>query len=87
MHAKSSGGNSVSAFIGRREELEELESLYVMPGLKTYALYGRRDVGKTALLMEFCKGKDCLYFHLRDRSEIENATYMVDVVADHLGEE
>lgn len=61
MHTKSSsGGDSMSAFIGRRDELEELESLYVMPGLKTYALYGRRDLGKTALLKEFCKGKGCL---------------------------
>lgn len=77
----------MSAFIGRRDELEELESLYVMPGLKTYALCGRRDIGKTALLKEFCKGKDCLYFHLRNRSEIENAAYMAGVVADHLGEE
>ena len=47
----------MSAFIGRRDELEELESLYVMPGLKTYALYGRKDLGKTALLKEFCEGK------------------------------
>ncbi len=88
MHAKSeSGSGGMTGFIGRRKELEGLESLHSSPGLKTCALYGRKDVGKTALLTEFCRGKGALYFHLRKRSEIENAAYMMDVISEHLGEE
>lgn len=72
-------------FIGRKTELEELEALYAQPGLKTYALYGRRTIGKSTLLEEFCKGKDSLFFQFTERSESENAAYMMSVIAESLG--
>lgn len=44
-------------FIGRRKELQRLETLYVSDDASTCAIYGRRRVGKTALIREFCKDK------------------------------
>ena len=43
-------------FVGRSEELSQLEDLYSR-GISTCAVYGRRRVGKTALLQRFCRDK------------------------------
>ena len=45
-------------FLGRGQELVELEDLYVQDQFQLFILYGRRRVGKTTLLNEFCKKKD-----------------------------
>lgn len=47
--------------IGREEELKALEERYVQPRSNTYAIYGRRRVGKTTLLSEFCKDKPSIF--------------------------
>ena len=44
-------------FIGRKQELQFLEKQYSGTGGKLVVLYGRRRVGKTETLHEFCKGK------------------------------
>ncbi len=44
-------------FVGRTRELERLEALYASDEASTCAIYGRRRVGKTALMREFCKDK------------------------------
>ncbi len=49
--------------IGRDAELRALEDLYSDSGLKTCAVYGRRRVGKTALLRRFCEGKPSLFLN------------------------
>jgi AAA+ ATPase superfamily predicted ATPase len=49
-------------FIGRNTELDFLERLYDGPDSKTCAIYGRRRIGKTALIEEFCKDKKVLFF-------------------------
>ncbi len=74
-------------FIGRRTELERLESIYARPGLNTCAVYGRRQVGKTSLLMEFAKGKRTLYLQFSKRSYFENLVRMTHDISDFLGEE
>ena len=43
--------------VGRQDYIEEMERRYSNPGIKTMAIWGRRRVGKTALIREFCKGK------------------------------
>ncbi len=50
------------AFIGREKELEELNDLYSKDKFQLFVLYGRRRVGKTTLLNEFCKGKDSIFY-------------------------
>ena len=48
-------------FIGRRRELESLETAYQTDG-GFVVIYGRRRVGKTTLIKEFIKDKLAFYF-------------------------
>jgi len=59
-------------FIGRDRELAELQALYDAKGFQCVVLWGRRRVGKTTLITEFCKDKECVYFTALETSEREN---------------
>lgn len=52
----------MNRFIGREEELASLEKAYKKDGFQMVVTYGRRRVGKTTLLREFCRGKKTVYF-------------------------
>ena len=47
-------------FIGRKEELQKLDSLYHTRGFQMAVVYGRRRIGKSTLLAEFIKDKKVL---------------------------
>lgn len=49
-------------FIGRAAELQFLEDKYAADGGQLIILYGRRRIGKTETLREFCKGKPHVFF-------------------------
>ena len=49
-------------FIGREQELADLNELYSQDKFQLFVLYGRRRVGKTTLLNEFCKDKDTIFY-------------------------
>ncbi len=49
-------------FIGRERELTTLNKLYATGGFEFAVIYGRRRVGKTALINEFIKDKKAIYF-------------------------
>lgn len=49
-------------FIGRETELQFLENKYAENRGQLIVLYGRRRVGKTETLREFCKGKPHVFF-------------------------
>ncbi|HEY8361880.1 MAG TPA: ATP-binding protein [Tissierellaceae bacterium] len=49
-------------FIGRKYELETLNRLYNEDRFHFIVIYGRRRVGKTTLLTEFCKDKPSIFF-------------------------
>lgn len=49
-------------FIGREAELKFLNDKYEENGGQLIVLYGRRRVGKTETLREFCKGKPHAFF-------------------------
>ncbi len=49
-------------FIGREDELNTLNKLYNSDKFEFAVIYGRRRVGKTALINEFVKGKDTIFF-------------------------
>ncbi len=49
-------------FIGREAELAALERLYASDKFEFAVIYGRRRVGKTALISEFTKDKDTIFF-------------------------
>jgi AAA+ ATPase superfamily predicted ATPase len=48
--------------INRQRELAYLDSRYARSGAELAILYGRRRVGKTTLMYEWCQGKSYLYF-------------------------
>lgn len=45
-------------FIGRKRELQALEKMYLSEQFEFVVIYGRRRVGKTALINEFIKDKN-----------------------------
>lgn len=49
-------------FIGRKRELEALDKLYKSNKFEFAVIYGRRRVGKTALINEFIGDKESVYF-------------------------
>lgn len=49
-------------FIGREYEMKSLNKLYKEDEFQFVVVYGRRRVGKTTLLSEFCKGKKSIFF-------------------------
>ncbi len=58
----------MSRLIGRDEYLDEMERRFSNPGIRTLAIYGRRRVGKTAIIREFCKGKRHLFLTANEES-------------------
>ncbi|MBD5476142.1 MAG: ATP-binding protein [Lachnospiraceae bacterium] len=49
-------------FIGRERELASLNKLYTSNKFEFAVIYGRRRVGKTALITQFIKDKKAIYF-------------------------
>lgn len=67
-------------FIGREEELRELEAMYRSRGKRTAAVYGRRRLGKTTLLKEFCRDKRHVFLMMAPGSERQN----LDAIQDEM---
>lgn len=75
-------------FVNRKTELETLEKQYNSESSSLVIVYGRRRVGKTALLSEFLKlHKDSIYFLATEESELQNLNYFKSQVADFVGNE
>ena len=61
-------------FIGRKEELEELNKRYASDIFEMGVVYGSRRIGKTSILKEFVKDKASLYFQAKESNELDNRT-------------
>ena len=59
-------------FIGRKNELTELERLYKTDKFQCVIIYGRRRIGKTALISEFTKDKETVFFTAQETTAKEN---------------
>ena len=59
-------------FYCRDSELEKMNRRYDNGQFECIVIYGRRRVGKTALINEFCKGKPTILFSALDSTEQEN---------------
>ena len=67
-------------FIGRTNELKFLNNAYASKQAELVVLYGRRRVGKTKLLNEFCKDKACIFYTCReytDQKQLQSFTEKV----------
>jgi AAA+ ATPase superfamily predicted ATPase len=53
-------------FIGRQQEMSFLEDRYNSPRAQLLVLYGRRRIGKTEVLHQFCNGKDAVFYTCRE---------------------
>lgn len=72
-------------FIGREREMGYLEELYSRPGLKTCAVLGRRQIGKSTLLREFTKDKRTVFLQFSKNSYYENFCRLRQDLEDFLG--
>ena len=59
-------------FYCREYELNDLNRRYDKGLFECVIIYGRRRVGKTALINEFCKGKDTIFFSALNATSQEN---------------
>jgi len=59
-------------FIGRERELETLQKLYMSDKFEFAVIYGRRRVGKTALINQFINDKKYIYFTGVESNEKQN---------------
>ncbi|MDL2059978.1 ATP-binding protein [Mesosutterella sp. AGMB02718] len=50
------------AFFGRTGELESLQDAYESRSAEMAIIYGRRRIGKTALIQKFCEGKPVFFY-------------------------
>ena len=56
-------------FLNRTRELGYLSERYAAGRAEIVVLYGRRRVGKSALLFEWSEGKPCIFFFARPRGQ------------------
>lgn len=74
-------------FLGRQWELSQLNALWQSDKFQMFILYGRRRVGKTALIREFCKDKPSIFFSAGQSNERMNLEKFSQLVYQHYGEE
>ena len=73
-------------FIGREKELESLNELYSRNAFQLFILYGRRRIGKTTLLSEFCKNKENIFFAAQQDTSKGNLALFSDSIFSHFKE-
>ncbi|WP_148680381.1 ATP-binding protein [Halovivax ruber] len=73
-------------FYDREAELGALRSAFESPGSDVFVVYGRRRVGKTELLKEFCSDRPHIYFLAAQEAETRQREKLVDQVAAHFDE-
>ncbi len=74
-------------FVNREKELKFLEKEYRKDESSLVVVYGRRRVGKTSLINEFCKDKKSLYFLATEEGDRQNLLSFQTMVADFTGSE
>ena len=73
-------------FIGREKELDDLNALYSRNKFQLFILYGRRRIGKTTLLAEFCKDKENIFFAAQQDTSKGNLSMFSDSIFSHFKE-
>lgn len=70
-------------FVGRRDELRQLEGIYQTDHSNLLVLYGRSGIGKTALTRQFTRGKTTISYLAQECTELEQSK----LLGESLGEE
>lgn len=73
-------------FLCRNKELEFLNKKYNEDSFECIIIYGRRRVGKTSLIKEFCKDKSTVFFSALDTTSKENLVAISESIAVYEGE-
>ncbi len=73
-------------FIGREKELADLNAMYREDKFQLFVLYGRRRVGKTTLLNEFCMAKESIFFSASQSNNKLNLEKFSALVFAYYGE-
>ncbi len=73
-------------FIGREKEMDTLERLYVSGRFEFVVLYGRRRVGKTALINRFLEGKPSIYFTGIETNAAQNLENLSKCILEYTNE-
>ena len=74
-------------FLGRERELATLEKLYQQNKFQLFILYGRRRVGKTTLLKEFCRNKPAIFYAVEQTNSKLNLEKFSLLIFHHYAEE
>ena len=70
-------------FIGRKTELETLEKHYKEYSYDCFVIYGRRRIGKTSLINEFCKEKPAIIFSAVKGTADDNLRELSRVISEY----
>ena len=73
-------------FYCRENELGKLNKRYENGNWECVIIYGRRRVGKTSLISEFCKGKPAVYFSALNSSSRENLEALSSAIGEYKNE-
>jgi uncharacterized protein len=77
----------MTMFVDRKQELTRLEELYLQDRAGLVVIYGRRRVGKSALLRRFCQDKPNLFFVATLASDAEQlASFSQEIQRLNLGQ-
>lgn len=68
----------------RTNELNMLKKQYTQDEAAFVVIYGRRRIGKSTLIQEFCKDKRCIFFLATEENETENRNAFKNKVANTL---
>ena len=76
-------------FYCREKELGDMNKRYTRSGFECLVVYGRRRVGKTALINEFCKDKPTVFFSALNATSQENLEALSKAIyeKEHTGAE
>ncbi|MFI3171866.1 MAG: ATP-binding protein, partial [Eubacteriales bacterium] len=70
-------------FCGRDNELVEMNKRYEKDRFECIVIYGRRRIGKTALINTFCKDKPTVFFSALNASPYENLEALSRAIYEH----
>lgn len=68
-------------FVGRHQELEQLNQTYQENDFQFTVIYGRRRIGKTSLINEFLKDKKSIYYVALEENAEDNLKRFSDAIS------